>query len=268
LNFIWDKITEWLKGLLVSGIMSNLSSLFDSINTRVGEVAATVGTTPQAWNNSIFQMIRTLSENVVVPIAGIILTFVMCLELIQLLIDRNNLHDFETFIFFKWIFKTFCAMLIVTNTWNIVMAVFDVAQHVVNQASGIIIGDTTLDVTALLGNMEQALMEMDVGPLFGLWFVGVPFFFLTKDALGTSMAAMLMIVLMLPFFMFAMFERHGQPLEVLLRHFIQARFIKPRTRVFQTDNFYTAIDQNIRYHREVRKILENQRKRKNQTDKG
>lgn len=104
---------------------------------------------------------------------------------------------------------------------------------------------------------------------FGLGaLVGVPFFFLTKDALGTSMAAMLMIVLMLPFFMFAMFERHGQPLEVLLRHFIQARFIKPRTRVFQTDNFYTAIDQNIRYHREVRKILENQRKRKNQTDKG
>lgn len=104
---------------------------------------------------------------------------------------------------------------------------------------------------------------------FGLGaLAGVPFFFLTKDALGTSMAAMLMIVLMLPFFMFAMFERHGQPLEVLLRHFIQARFIKPRTRVFQTDNFYTAIDQNIRYHREVRKILESQRKRKNQTDKG
>ena len=170
MNFIWDKITEWLKGLLVSGIMSNLSGLFDSINIRVGEVAATIGTTPQAWNSSIFQMIRTLSENVVVPIAGIILTFVMCLELIQLLIDRNNLHDFETFIFFKWIFKTFCAVLIVTNTWNIVMAVFDVAQHVVNQASGIIIGDTALDVTALMGNMEQALMEMDVGPLFGLWF--------------------------------------------------------------------------------------------------
>lgn len=104
---------------------------------------------------------------------------------------------------------------------------------------------------------------------FGLGaLAGVPFFFLTKDALGTSMAAMLMIVLMLPFFMFAMFERHGQPLEVLLRHFIQARFIKPRMRVFQTDNFYAAIDQNIRYRREVQKILENQRKRKNQTNKG
>ena len=104
---------------------------------------------------------------------------------------------------------------------------------------------------------------------FGLGaLVGVPMFFLTKDTIGPSMAALVMIAVMLPFFMFAMFERHGQPLEVLLRHFIQARFIKPRTRVFQTDNFYTAIDQNIRYHREVRKILENQRKRKNQTDKG
>ena len=106
MNFIWDKITEWLKGLLVSGIISNLSGLFDAINTRVGEAAAVVGTTPQAWHGGIFQMIRSLSENVVVPIAGIILTFIMCLELIQMLIDRNSLHDFDTFLFFKWIFKT------------------------------------------------------------------------------------------------------------------------------------------------------------------
>ena len=170
LNFIWDKITEWLKGLLVGGIVSNLSGLFDSINTRVADVASTVGKTPQAWNGSIFSMIKSLSENVVVPLAGIILTFVMCLELIQLLIDRNNMHDFETFIFFKWIFKTFAAVLIVTNTWNIVMGVFDVAQHVVSQAAGVIIGETALDVSTLLGDMEAKLMEMDIGPLFGLWF--------------------------------------------------------------------------------------------------
>ena len=170
LNFIWDKITEWLKGLLVGGIVSNLSGLFDSINTRVADVASTVGKTPQAWNGSIFSMIKSLSENVVVPIAGIILTFVMCLELIQLLIDRNNMHDFETFIFFKWVFKTFAAVLIVTNTWNIVMGVFDVAQHVVSQAAGVIIGETALDVTTLIGDMESKLMEMDIGPLFGLWF--------------------------------------------------------------------------------------------------
>ena len=170
MNFIWDKITEWLKGLLVGGIVSNLSGLFDSINTRVADVASTVGKTPQAWNGSIFSMIKSLSENVVGPIAGIILTFVMCLELIQLLIDRNNMHDFETFIFFKWIFKTFAAVLIVTNTWNIVMGVFDVAQHVVSQAAGVIIGETALDVSTLIGDMEARLMEMDIGPLFGLWF--------------------------------------------------------------------------------------------------
>ena len=170
MNFIWDKITEWLKGLLVGGIVSNLSGLFDSINTRVSDVAATVGTTPQAWHGGIFNMIRSLSENVVVPIAGIILTFVACLELIQMLIDRNNMHDFDTFLFFKWIFKTYAAVLIVTNTWNIVMAVFDVAQHVVGQAAGVIVGDTALDVETLIGNMEAALMAMDVGPLFGLWF--------------------------------------------------------------------------------------------------
>lgn len=170
MNFIWDKITEWLKGLLVSGIISNLSGLFDSINTRVADVASTVGKTPQAWNGSIFNMIRNLSENVVVPIAGIILTFVMCLELIQLLIDRNNMHDFETFIFFKWIIKTFAAVTIVTNTWNIVMGVFDLAQHVVNEAAGVIIGDTALDVASLMNNMEAELNAMDIGPLFGLWF--------------------------------------------------------------------------------------------------
>lgn len=170
LNFIWDKITEWLKGLLVGGIVSNLSGLFDSINARVADVASTVGKTPQAWNGSIFSMIKSLSENVVVPIAGIILTFVMCLELIQLLIDRNNMHDFETFIFFKWVFKTFAAVLIVTNTWNIVMGIFDVAQHVVSQAAGVIIGETALDISTLLGDMEAKLMEMDIGPLFGLWF--------------------------------------------------------------------------------------------------
>ena len=170
MNFIWDKITEWLKGLLVSGIISNLSGLFDSINTRVADVASTVGKTPQAWNGSIFNMIRNLSENVVVPIAGIILTFVMCLELIQLLIDRNNMHDLETFIFFKWIIKTFAAVTIVTNTWNIVMGVFDLAQHVVNEAAGVIIGDTALDVASLMTDMEAELNAMDIGPLFGLWF--------------------------------------------------------------------------------------------------
>ena len=170
MGLIMDQLTGWLKDTLVSGVSSNLTGLFDSINTRVADVASTVGKTPQAWNGSIFNMIRSLSENVVVPIAGIILTFVMCLELIQLLIDRNNMHDFDTFIFFKWVFKTFAAVLIVTNTWNIVMGVFDVAQNVVQQAAGVIIGDTAIDVNRLMTSIESRLREMDIGPLFGLWF--------------------------------------------------------------------------------------------------
>ena len=170
MNFIWSKVTEWLHEMLVSGITSNLSGLFDGINDRVSDIAVNVGATPQAWNNGIFSMIQNLSDNVVVPIAGIILTFVMCLELIQMLIDRNNMHDFETFLFFKWIFKTYVAVMIVTNTWNIVMAIFDVAQNVVNAASGQIISDTAIDVNSLIANMESSLESMELGPLLGLWF--------------------------------------------------------------------------------------------------
>ena len=150
--------------------MSNLTGLFESINGQVTEIASNVGKTPQAWNGSIFSMIRTLSENVVVPVAGIILTFVMCLELIQMLIDRNNMHDFDTFIFFKWLFKTAAAVLIVTNTWNIVMGVFDVAQSVVNSAAGTISSNTAIDVNTVVSNLEGRLQEMDIGPLFGMWF--------------------------------------------------------------------------------------------------
>ena len=124
---IWQMIEDWFRGILTDGILSNLSGLFDSINTEVGEVAGELGTTPAAWNAGIFNMIRSLSENVIVPIAGVIITFVMCYELIQLVIEKNNLHDVDTWIFFKWIFKTFVAVLIVTNTWSIVMGVFDVA---------------------------------------------------------------------------------------------------------------------------------------------
>ena len=137
MDFLWNKVTEWLKEMLIGSIMGNLTGLFDSVNEQVSEIATTVGTTPQGWNAGVFSMIQSLSETVIVPIAGIILTFVMTYELIQMIIDRNNMHDFETFMFFKWIFKTFVAVTIVTNTWNIVMAVFDVAQHVVNNAASL-----------------------------------------------------------------------------------------------------------------------------------
>ena len=156
--------------MLIGSIMGNLTGLFDSVNEQVSEIATTVGTTPQGWNAGVFSMIQSLSETVIVPIAGIILTFVMTYELIQMIIDRNNMHDFETFMFFKWIFKTFVAVTIVTNTWNIVMAVFDVAQHVVNNAAGVIVSNTDMDLSSVVTNMEARLMEMEIGPLFSLWF--------------------------------------------------------------------------------------------------
>lgn len=170
MDFLWDAITEWLKELLVGGITSNLSGMFDSVNEKVAEISGQVGMTPQGWNGSIYNMIHNLSETVIVPIAGVILAFVMTLELIQIITDKNNFHEIETAVFFKWIFKTACAILIVTNTWNIVMGVFDVAQHVVNQAAGVIIGDTAMDISTLMGDIEVRLMEMEIGSLFGLWF--------------------------------------------------------------------------------------------------
>ena len=172
-----DAITEWLKELLISGILSNLSGLFDSVNTRVGEITTQVGLTPQAWNGSIFNMVRNLSNTVILPIAGVILTIVMTLELIQMLTERNNLNDVDTWMFFKWIFKSACAVLIVSNTWNIVMGVFDLTQGVVNSVSGVIVGSTSIDFAAIVTDLETQLEAMELGPLLGLWvqsfFVGI-----------------------------------------------------------------------------------------------
>ena len=162
-------IQEWFKELLIDGIISNLTGMFDTLNTKVGEIAGEVGMTPAAWNSSIFNMIRNLSETVIVPIAGIILTFVMCYELIQLIIEKNNLHDFDTWIFFKWIFKTFVAVMLITNCFDITMAVFDVCQTVIGGAGGLISGSTAVDGSAL-ETLEETLMGMDLGPLIGLFF--------------------------------------------------------------------------------------------------
>lgn len=168
---VLNSIAEWLKEILVGGIINNLSGMFDSVNSQVGDIAVQVGATPQGWNATIYNMIRTLSDNVIIPIAGVILAFVMTLELIQMVSDKNNMHgDVDTWMFFKWIFKTACAVLIVTNTWNIVMGVFDVGQSVVNSAAGIINADTSIDINTIVVDLEERLMEMDVGPLFGLWF--------------------------------------------------------------------------------------------------
>ena len=168
MGILTDWITDWLKELLIEGIMGNLDGLFDTVNTRVGEIAVQVGTTPAAWNAGVFSMIRQLSETVVLPIAGLILTFVATYELIQMLIDRNNLHDIDTWMFFKWMFKTAAAILILSNTFNIVMAVFDVSQSVIAGASGVIQGST--DVTpGMLDTLETTLEAMELGPLIGLF---------------------------------------------------------------------------------------------------
>lgn len=170
MDVIKQAIVDWLREILLGGIISNLSGLYDSTNTRVAEIAGQVGTTPAAWNSSIYNMIRALSDNVILPIAGVVLAFVMTLELIQLIVDRNNMHDVDTWMFFKWIFKTACAVLIVTNTWNIVMGVFDLAQSVVNSAAGVTVTQASLDISSIVTDLESRLMDMELWPLFGLWF--------------------------------------------------------------------------------------------------
>lgn len=172
MNSLFDKITDWLKEMLVGGIMDNLSGLFDSVNDQVGEIAGNVGASPASFSPEVFSLIRNISESVIIPIAGLILTFIACYELIQLIIEHNNLANFETWIFFKWIFKTSVAVMLITNTFNITMAVFDVSQHVVTSAAGIISGSTAVDASAL-ENLEETLMDMDLGPLLGLWLQSI-----------------------------------------------------------------------------------------------
>ena len=172
MNSLFDKITDWLKEMLVGGIMDNLSGLFDSVNDQVGEIAGNVGASPASFSPEVFSLIRNISESVIIPIAGLILIFIACYELIQLIIEHNNLANFETWIFFKWIFKTFVAVMLITNTFNITMAVFDVSQHVVTSAAGIISGSTAVDASAL-ENLEETLMDMDLGPLLGLWLQSI-----------------------------------------------------------------------------------------------
>ena len=172
MDSIISAIQEWIKEMLVGGIMSNLSGMFDAVNQQVAEIAGDVGTTPANFSPGVYSMIRNISESVIIPIAGLILTFIACYELIQLIIDHNNLANFETWIFFKWIFKTFVAVTLITNTFNIVMAVFDVAQNVVNASSGIISAGTAVEASTLEA-MEETLRGMDIGPLLGLFLQSI-----------------------------------------------------------------------------------------------
>ena len=176
MNFLWMKISEWLKELLVAGIIGNLSGLFDGINDKVEQITDVVGMTPQQWNGGVFSMVKNLSETVVTPIAGIILTAVACIELLSMMIERNNMRDFDLFEVFKWLMKTTFAVMIVSNTWTIVMGVFEATQSVVNRAAGVVVADTSIHLEEIVVNLEQRLMEMEVGPLFGLFIQSVSIF--------------------------------------------------------------------------------------------
>ena len=188
MGILTEWITEWLKGLLIEGIMGNLEGLFDTVNTRVGEISVQVGTTPAAWNAGVFSLIRQLSEMVILPIAGLVLTFVATYELIQMLLEKNNMHEFDVANIYKWVFKTACAILILSNTFNIVMAVFDVSQSVIADAAGLIQGST--DITPdMLTELETTLEGMDLGPLLGLW--------LQSSVIGLTMQIMGIIIFVL-----------------------------------------------------------------------
>ena len=185
MGILTDRITDFIKGLLIDGIMGNLTGMFDSVNSRVGEIAAEVGTTPAAWNAGVFSLIRQLSETVILPIAGLILAFVATYELIQMILEKNNMHEFDVANIYKWAFKTACAILILSNTFNIVNAVFDVSQSVIAQAGGLIQGST--DVSAdMLTELETTLEGMGLGPLLGLW--------LQSSIIGITMWALNIVI--------------------------------------------------------------------------
>ena len=183
MEFIWTAIEEWVKSILVGGIVKALAGMFDSVNNQVADISGQIALTPQGWNESIFNMIRSLSDSIILPIAGAILAFVMTLELIQMITDRNNLHDMDTWMFFKWVFKSAAAVLIVSNTRNIVMGIFEASQSVVSNAAGLIQGSTAIDISTVTTDLEARLMEMELGELYGLWIqaqlVGITMWALT-----------------------------------------------------------------------------------------
>lgn len=169
-------ISKWIKEILTAGIMENLSGLFDSVNEQVGDIATQVGTQPSAFEPRVFAMIQSLSNNVILPIAGILLTFIACYELVQMIIDHNNMANFEPALIMKWVFKTVIAVWIISNCFDIIMAVFDLTQTVISRSSGIISGSTQVSESGL-AMLQASMMEMDVGPLFGLFmqsfFIGI-----------------------------------------------------------------------------------------------
>jgi hypothetical protein len=165
---LFDKIEEAIRDLLMNFVSSNLTTMFTDVNEKTGSIASQVGQTPQSWNGNIFDMIHSLSDTVMVPIAGLIITFVLCYELITMITDRNNLHEVDTWMFFKWFFKAFVAVYLVTHTFDIVMAVFDVGQHLVNAAAGVIGAETAIDITTTIAEFQTQMETMELGELLAL----------------------------------------------------------------------------------------------------
>lgn len=166
MNTIIERITEAIKEILIGMIQNGLEGMFVEVNDKVGTIASQVGQTPQGWNAGVFNLIQNLSQTVIVPIAGLIITFVLCYELITMVTQKNNFHEFETYNIFLWIFKAYVAIYLVTNTFNITMAVFDVGQHIVNGAAGVISGSTAVDASAAIATLTEALEDMEIGELF------------------------------------------------------------------------------------------------------
>ena len=164
-NALFEEIEKWMRQLLSGMVTSNLTNMFTDVNQKTGEIASQVGQTPQGWNGSIFSMIRSLSNSVIIPIAGMIITFILCYELISMVTSANNMHDVDTFMFFKYFFKMWVAVWIVSHTFDMVMAIFDVGQHVVNSAAGVIGGSTAIDISSLVGQMSTTMQTMEMGEL-------------------------------------------------------------------------------------------------------
>ena len=160
---IFEAIAEWAHGILAEMVRYSMTTMYTDVNEKTGEIAAQVGQTPQGWNSSIFSMVRNLSDTVIVPVAGMVITFVLCYELISMFTERNNMHEVDTWMFFKYFFKMWAAVYLVSHTFDIAMAVFDVGQHVVSAAAGVIHADTSVNIDAMLDEMDASMEAMGMG---------------------------------------------------------------------------------------------------------
>lgn len=166
---IFEKLNEFIKEILQEWVASNLVDMFTDVNAQVGDIAGEVSKTPVTWNNSIFQMMQGISESVIIPVAGIVIAYVLCYELISMVMEKNNMQDFDTSLFFRYLFKAAIGVWLVSNTFQIVMAVFDVASDAVNSAAAYVSGNTSLDMEQTLNNMFQtSVQNMGVGELIAL----------------------------------------------------------------------------------------------------